>query len=57
MKMRKNSKNSIPTLKFNSDWFECPNPKCGYKEMRRVLGDISHSPCPKCGNPTMRRMK
>lgn len=55
MKMKKNRKNSIPTLKFNSDWFECPN--CKYQEMRRVLGDISHSPCPECGNPTMRRMK
>lgn len=55
MKMKKARKNNIPTLKFNSDWFVCP--KCGYQEMRRVLGDISYSPCPNCGNTIMIRMK
>ncbi len=47
----------VLTLKFNSDWFECTNPKYKYKEMRQVLGDISNSPCPNCGKPIMRCMK
>lgn len=60
--MRKNSakksmvsKVKIPTLKFNSDWFECP--KCGYKEMRKVLGDIAYAPCPECGHSPLYRVK
>lgn len=57
MKMRKEKRNNvvIPNLKFNSDWFECK--KCGYQEMRRVLGDIAYSPCPQCGNSPMYRVK
>ncbi|MBD5479737.1 MAG: hypothetical protein HDR14_10695 [Lachnospiraceae bacterium] len=55
MKKEAKNKTMIPTLKFNSDWFECR--KCGYKEMRLVLGDISSSPCPECGNSPMYRVK
>lgn len=55
MKIKKRKNTFIPTLKFNSDWFECR--KCGYKEMRRVLGDISSSPCPICGSSPMYRVK
>lgn len=57
MKMKKGNENriNIPNLEFNSDWFECR--KCGNKEMRLVLGDISPSPCSKCGNSPMYRVK
>lgn len=48
-------KENIPTLKFNSDWFECRN--CGYKERRKILGDISSEPCPECGKSPMYRVK
>lgn len=55
MNKRKSKKYIVPTLKFNSDWFECR--ECEYKEMRRVLGPISDSPCPRCGHSPMYRMK
>jgi len=48
------SHKAIPTLKFFSEYFQCP--RCQYTEARRVLGDVSHSPCPNCGNPTMYRV-
>lgn len=55
MKKKTINKIVIPTLKFNSDWFECR--KCGNMEMRRVLGDISQEPCSECGNSPMYRVK
>lgn len=57
MRRKKETRNDlvIPNLKFNSDLFRCP--KCGNEEMRRVLGNVSHSPCSRCGNPTMYRVK
>lgn len=54
MKQKREKEIRIPTLKFNSDWFECR--KCGHKEMRRVLGDVSYSPCSECRNVPMYRI-
>lgn len=45
----------VPTIEFNSDYFKCE--KCGYAEMRKVLGDVSYSPCPECGHSPMYRVK
>lgn len=45
----------VPTLKFCSDWFECR--KCGYKERRKILGDVSKESCPECGASPMYRVK
>lgn len=55
MKKEKSNKITVPTLKFCSDWFECR--KCGYKEMRKVLGDVAYEPCPECGASPMYRVK
>lgn len=44
----------LPALHFHSDWFKCPS--CGYAEMRKILGNVSHTPCPQCGHPTMKRV-
>jgi len=42
----------IPEGKFNSDWFVCE--RCGYKVMKRVLGDVAT--CSECGG-TQHRIK
>lgn len=57
MKNNKRESNTIriPTVTFNSDYFKCP--KCGYAELRKVLGDTSYTPCPSCGHSPMYRVK
>ena len=55
---RKIQKLEIPTLKFNSDYFECP--KCGWRYPGPLLikGDIAPStPCQNCGNSYLVRAK
>ncbi len=55
---RKIQKLEIPTLKFNSDYFECP--KCGWRYPGPLLikGDIAPStPCQNCGNSYLVRVK
>ena len=37
-----------------SDYFKCP--KCGYMEMRKVLGNIAYAPCPECGHAPLYRV-
>lgn len=47
---------SIPTLKFNSDYFQCP--RCGWKKGPvLVKGDIAHAPCGNCGHSYLVRIK
>ncbi len=51
----KATKVKIPDLKFNSEYFKCPN--CGYSEPRLVKGDVAYSPCPRCGSSPLYRVK
>lgn len=49
---------TIPTLKFNSDYFQCP--KCGWKYPGPLLikGDVAPTTkCQKCGHTGLKRIK
>lgn len=55
---KKIKKMNIPTLKFNSDYFECP--KCGwmYPGPLLVKGDVaSTTKCQNCGHSYLVRKK
>lgn len=56
--MKKEKNVYIPSLKFNSDIFECP--KCGWKYPGPLLvkGDIAHyTKCENCGHTYLIRVK
>lgn len=51
-------KKAIPTLKFNSDYFECP--KCGWQYPGPLLikGDVAPTTkCQNCGHSYLVRVK
>lgn len=56
--MRSNEKKKIiPTVKFNSDFFQCP--RCGWKYPGPLLvkGNVaSNTKCQKCGNSYLVRI-
>lgn len=50
----------IPTLKFKSDYFKCPVPKCGWQYPGPLLikGDVAPTTkCGKCGHVGLVRIK
>lgn len=56
--MKKLENTQIPTLEFNSDYFQCP--RCGWKYPGPMLvqGDKAvYTKCENCGHPYLVRIK
>lgn len=57
MKTKKKT-TTIPTLRFNSDYFKCP--RCGWQYPGPMLvnGDVAaNTPCQSCGHSYLVRVK